>query len=272
MLLINNIYKMSLIADFLLIIIIFSGFLYAINNKTKSKTIINKNEENDENDEDNKNEENDKDDENDEDNKNEENEQFKSDWIAIIKERIEYENKLSKEELNKMCNKINWTNISSSSNPIAIKLLQEYPENINWNGLCSNEHQYAIELIKKYPGKIHWSIICTNKNPDVIPLIKERIELEKSLITQDNYINYPNKISWENLVNNENAHELIIDRIEYEKKYWVNWMDNVKARYSMKVIEKIRIKDKKSLIIFKHVRDLDNYAWNLMADTIITHL
>ena len=108
-----------------------------------------------------------------------------------------------------------------------------------------------------------------NKNPDVIPLIKDRIELEKSLI-HPGY--YGDRISWENLVNNENAHELIIDRIEYEKKYWVNWMDNVKARYYMNLIEKIRIKDKKSLIIFKHVRDLDNFDWCRLIDTIITHL
>lgn len=258
MLLVNNIYNMSLITDFLLLIIMFLGFLYAITNKTKTKTIINK-----------------YDDVCEKDNKkkiNYEDEQFKSEWYAIIKERIEYENKLSKEELNNIrnkSNKINWTNISSSSKPIAIKLLQEYPENISWNGLCSNEHPYAIELIKKYPGKINWSCICVNKNPDVIPLIKDRIELEKSLI-HPGY--YGDRISWENLVNNENAHELIIDRIEYEKKYWVNWMDNVKARYYMKLIEKIRIKDKKSLIIFKHVRDLDNFDWCRLIDTIITHL
>jgi len=252
MLLVNNIYKMSLITDFLLLIIMFLGFLYAITNKTKTKTIINKYDDVCE--------------------ENDENEQFTSDWIAIIKERIEYENKLSKEELNKMCNKINWANISSSSNPIAIKLLQEYPENINWNELCANEHPYAIELIKKYPGKIHWSIICVNKNPDIIPLIKERIELEKSLITHNNYINYPNRISWDNLINNENAHELIIDKIEYDK-YNIDYKaNNVKAKYSMKIYEKIVEKDKKSLIIFKHVRDLDNFDWSRLIDTIITHL
>lgn len=261
MLLVNNIYNMSLIVDFVLIIIIFSGFLYAINNKTKSKTIINKDDEVCE-----------------KDNKkkiNYEDEQFKSEWYAIIKERIEYENKLSKEELNNIrnkSNKINWTNISSSSNPIAIKLLQEYPENISWNGLCSNEHPYAIELIKKYPGKINWSCICVNKNPDVIPLIKDRIELEKSLITHNNYNNYPNTISWNNLINNENAHELIIDKIEYDK-YNIDYKaNNVKAKYSMKIYEKIVEKDKKSLIIFKYVRDLDNFDWSRLIDTIITHL
>jgi hypothetical protein len=285
---------MTLFADILLIIIIFAGFLYAINKDDKNKgnhkdnkdevedEVENEDEDEDEvdevedevKDEDDVENEDENEDDKDEDNKDAEDEQFKSEWYAIIKERIEYENKISKLD----CNCINWAKISKSSNSIAIKLMQEYPEKIVWDRLCTNEHPYAIDLLKKNTNKIMWHPICMNKNPDVIPLIKERIEIEKNLITRDSYQYVSNRINWEVLINNENARELIMDRIEYEKTIMVkeNWMPNItrreKGRLQGILFDKIMEKDINSLIIFNQVSDLDVFQWSRLIDTVITHL
>ena len=254
---------MSLIADLLMIIVVSASILYAINKKPENKHIATV--DNEDNDDDN-------------DTEKEEEKEFISEWISAIKERIEYENKLSREELNRDVNKINWNAISVSSNPKAIELLKEYPENICWNSLCANEHPYAIELLKKYPGKIYWSALCLNKNPDVIPFLKERIELEKTLLTSINHSEYSNKIYWEHLFNNECMFELIMDRIEYEKHN--NWPMASGGRsgitnihdLSSQMINKILKKDRKSLIIFKSlcsVNDIRNLNWRDITDTII---
>lgn len=251
---------MSLIADLLMIIVVSASILYAINKKPENKTIVT-------------------DDDNDD--TNEQENEFISEWISVIKERIEYENKLSREELNKRYpsskNIINWCFISKSSNPKAIELLKEYPENIYWDVLCTNEHPYAIELLKKYPGKINWYCLCRNKNPDVIPLLKERIELEKTLLTSTNYSQCTNKICWESLFNNECMLELIMDRIEYEKHN--NWIMTSGGRsgittihLSSEMINKIRKKDRNSLIIFKSLCSVNNiliWNWSDITETVI---
>lgn len=238
----------SLITDFIMVIVVSSYILYAINKKPENKAIAT-HEEKDNND-----------------TKEQENE-FISEWIAIIKERIEYENKLSYEELDRDVNKINWKTISSSSNPIAIELLKEYPDNICWVNLCSNEHPYAIELLKKYRGKINWMFLCKNKNQDVIPLLKERIELEKTLLTSANYSQSTNKICWCSLLMNECMFELIIDRIEYEKN---NCTREKITNYSMAILDKIRNKDRKSLIIFKLCSSVNySWSWKHITETVI---
>ncbi len=253
---------MSLIADFLMVIVVSASILYAINKKPENKAIATTY--------------NNKDNDDDDDVEKEESE-FISEWISVIKERIGYENKLSREERNRV-NKINWSTISKSSNPKAIELLKEYPENIYWMSLCANEHPYAIELLKKYPGKISWSALCLNKNPDVIPLLKERIELEKTLLTSTNYSQCTNIINWESLFNNECMFELIMDRIEYEKHN--NWIMASGGRsgittihdLSSQMINKILKKDRKSLIIFKSlcsVNNIPNWNWYDITDTII---
>lgn len=252
---------LSLIVDFIMTIIVLASILYAINAKPENKAIAT---------------------DDDDDSKKEEENEFISEWISAIKERIEYENKLSREELNKRypsCyNLINWNAISVSSNPKTIELLKEYPENICWNSLCANEHPYAIELLKKYTGKIYWSALCLNKNPDVIPLLKERIELEKTLLTSTNYSQYTNTINWEHLFNNECMFELIMDRIEYEKNN--NWIMASGGRSGItkihdlpsKMINKILKKDRNSLIIFKSlcsVNNIPNWNWRDITDNVI---
>ena len=248
---------MRLIADFLMVIVVSATILYAINKKPENKTISS-----DEDDEDNEYYGN-----NEIDSKKEEKE-FISEWISVIKERIEYENKLSYEELNRDVNKINWKTISMSSNPIAIELLKEYPDNICWVNLCSNEHPYAIELLKKYPGKINWMILCKNKNQDVIPLLKERIELEKTLLTSANYSQYTNKICWCSLSMNECMFELIIDRIEYEKNNCTP--EKITNYSSIAILDKIRNKDRKSLILFKLCSSVNcSWSWKNITETVI---
>ena len=259
---------MSLIADFLMVIIVSATILYAINKKPENKDIeTDDNEDNDDYDNDSK---------------KEEEKEFISEWISVIKKRIEYENRLSREqrqeERNRGVNKISWNTISKTSNSIAIELLKEYHENICWINLCANEHPYAIELLKKYPEKIYWSTLCLNKNPDVIPLLKERIELEKTLLTLTNHSQYTNTINWEHLFNNESMFELIMDRIEYEKHN--NWIMASGGRngitkihdLSSQMINKILKKDRKSLIIFKSlcsVNNIRNLNWSDITDTII---
>jgi hypothetical protein len=252
----------SLIVDFIMTIIVLASILYAINAKPENKAITANDYDGD--------------------SKKEEENEFISEWISAIKERIEYENKLSREELNKRypsCyNLINWNAISVSSNPKTIELLKEYPENICWNSLCANEHPYAIELLKKYTGKIYWYALCLNKNPDVIPLLKERIELEKTLLTSTNYSQYTNTINWEHLFNNECMFELIMDRIEYEKNN--NWIMASGGRSGItkihdlpsKMINKILKKDRNSLIIFKSlcsVNNIPNWNWRDITDNVI---
>jgi hypothetical protein len=155
-----------------------------------------------------------------------------------------------------------------SSNPIAIELLKEYPDNICWVNLCSNEHPYAIELLKKYPGKINWIILCKNKNQDVIPLLKERIELEKTLLTSANYSQYTNKICWCSLSMNECMFELIIDRIEYEKNNCTP--EKITNYSSIAILDKIRNKDRKSLILFKLCSSVNcSWSWKNITETVI---
>jgi hypothetical protein len=249
---------MSLIADFLMVIVVSATILYAINKKPENKAIATDD-----------NEDNDDDDDNSE---KEEEKEFISEWISVIKERIEYENRLSQEqrrqERNMGVDKINWNAISMSSNPIAIELLKEYPENICWNSLCSNEHPYAIELLKKYPGKINWMILCKNKNQDVIPLLKERIELEKTLLTSTNHSQYTNKICWCSLSMNECMFELIIDRIEYEKNNCTP--EKITNYSSIAILDKIRNKDRKSLILFKLCSSVNcSWSWKNITETVI---
>ena len=246
---------MSLIADFLMVIIVSATILYAINKKPENNTIDTTDDNKDNDDDDN-------------DSKKEEENEFISEWISVIKERIEYENRLSYEELNRDVNKINWKTISMSSNPIAIELLKEYPDNMCWVNLCSNEHPYAIELLKKYPGKINWMILCKNKNQDVIPLLKERIELEKTLLTSANYSQYTNKICWCSLSMNECMFELIIDRIEYEKNNCTP--EKITNYSSIAILDKIRNKDRKSLILFKLCSSVNcSWSWKNITETVI---
>ena len=116
---------LSLIVDFIMTIIVLASILYAINAKPENKTIAT---------------------DDDDDSKKEEENEFISEWISAIKERIEYENKLSQEEYKNLGdNKIDWSRLSK--NPNAIKLLYNNYNKIDWNALSSNKN--AINLLKE---------------------------------------------------------------------------------------------------------------------------
>jgi len=119
--------------------------------------------------------------------------------IDLIKERIEYENSLTKEEYNNLNyeDNIDWDYLST--NPNAIDLIKENKDKIDWDYLSTNPN--AIDLLKKYQDKIGWNYLPENPNPNAIDLLKKN---------QD-------KINWKHLSSNPNAIDLLKDRIEYEK-------------------------------------------------------
>jgi hypothetical protein len=49
-----------------------------------------------------------------------------------------------------------------SSDPIAVPLLEKYPEHIYWKRLCENPN--AIHLLEKHPENINWKHLSSNPN------------------------------------------------------------------------------------------------------------
>ena len=113
-------------------------------------------------------------------------------------------------------NKIHW--VLLSSNPFALDILKQYPEEIDWenlsyvnddrviefleqnidkidwNNLSENIHPRAVALLKKYPTKINWDILNFNTNSDAIRLLESR----------------PDKIKIEYLCSNENPEAILL--------------------------------------------------------------
>ena len=99
--------------------------------------------------------------------------------IDLIKERIDYENSLSKEEYDSL------------------------PFKINWSALCSNPK--AIELLDANQDKIDWSVL--SYNPNAIHLLETRVKYQLSLkgqVLRDfrNSIFTGQRISWTGLAGN----------------------------------------------------------------------
>lgn len=289
---------MSLIIDFLMIIVVSASILYAINKKPENKAIATDD-----------NEDNDADD----DTKREEENEFISEWISAIKERIEYENKLSHEEYGKLGdNKINWSRLSKNPNGILLLkerieyengLSEEEYENlgdnkIDWGELSANPN--AIELLYNNYNKIDWIRLSGNSNG--ILLLKERLEYENRL-SKEEYENlgknkicgvylsdnenaiellkaYPEKIDWCQLARNENAIDLLKERVvyenglseeEYEKlgENKIIWCDNIlDDNYSCDIIRE-RFKYEISLNIEKQLNlGIGEYIrWDLLSNT-----
>ena len=84
--------------------------------------------------------------------------------IELLKERVDYENTLSKKEFGRLVgyNGINWDLLSK--NPNAIELLKANRQNINWESLSENPNPEAIELLKANPKKIDWKYLSKNPN------------------------------------------------------------------------------------------------------------
>jgi hypothetical protein len=155
------------------------------------------------------------------------------DAIELLKNRIKYENNLSREEYYNLEEryKIDWNKLLQ--NPNAIDLLKENPKKINFNYLSANPN--AIDLLKeqiKYENtldvneykalknKINWEYLSANSN--AIELLRERIEYEKSNDSNDSNdstdYDYINRINWKILSANLNAIDLLKERIKYESK------------------------------------------------------
>jgi len=284
---------MSLIADFLMVIVVSASILYAINKKPENKAIAT---------------------DDDDDVEKEEESEFISEWISVIKERIEYENRLSREEYEKLGdNKIDWFRLSA--NPNAILLLKERIEyenglteeeyenlgknKIDWGELSANPN--AIELLYNNYNKIHW--IQLSGNPNGILLLKERLEYENRL-SKEEYENlgknkicgvylsdnenaiellkaYPEKIDWEQLSNNENSIDLFKERVIYENELTeeeyeklgdnkINWLSMCECyyNYSCDIIRE-RFKYEISLNIEKQLSlDEERYIrWDILSNT-----
>jgi hypothetical protein len=200
---------LSLIVDFIMTIIVLASILYAINAKPENKAIAT---------------------DDDDDSKKEEENEFISEWISAIKERIEYENKLSREEYKNLGdNKIDWFRLSE--NPNAILLLKERIEyenglteeeyenlgednKIDWEELSTNLN--AIELLYNNYNKIDWERL--SGNPNAIDLLKERLEYENRLNKEEYEKLGDNKINWRYVSRNENAIELL--KAYPEKIHW----------------------------------------------------
>jgi len=155
------------------------------------------------------------------------------DAIELLKNRIQYENNLSREEYYNLEEryKIDWNKLLQ--NPNAIDLLKENPKKINFNYLSANPN--AIDLLKKQikyentldaneykvlKNKINWEYLSAN--PNAIELLRERIEYEKSNDSNDSNdstdYDYINRINWKVLSANPNAIDLLKERIKYEHK------------------------------------------------------
>ena len=135
--------------------------------------------------------------------------------IDLIKERIQYEATLTKEEYNDLDinedNKIDW--IGLSSNPNAIELLtanQDKIDEAHWKLLDYNNKYYSGDL--PIPDKIYWDELSRNQNA---------IEL---------LTNNQDKISWGKLSVNPTAIDLLKKRIEYENSLSVEDYNNLRKK------------------------------------------
>jgi len=158
--------------------------------------------------------------------------------IEMLKERIEYEKSLDKEEYAKLAddNRVNWLKLSI--NPEAIDILKKYPQDIVWCCLCDNKNPRAVEMIlerieyeKQLPPyhigqeedeyglyRIWWDRLGYNENPQIIEMLKEKAELEKN---EEYYagLNINDKIDWQQISSNPNAIELLManpEEIDWE--------------------------------------------------------
>jgi hypothetical protein len=107
--------------------------------------------------------------------------------IKLLKERVEYEKSLSIIEYKELSKKINWAYLSNNKN--AIKILEENIDKIVWTALSNNLG--AIYLLEANPNRIDWEVL--SGNPNAINLLEAN---------QD-------KINWEVLSRNPNAMNLL---------------------------------------------------------------
>jgi hypothetical protein len=139
--------------------------------------------------------------------------------IELLRERIDKEKKMSRDELDglDLYKKINWDRLST--NPNAMELLKtkineekkltkdeleklDNSEKISWTLLSKNPN--AIELLQANPNKISWELLSNNVNG--IELLKERVKYEIGLNKRD-YDKLKDKIDWDMLSANPSIFE-----------------------------------------------------------------
>jgi hypothetical protein len=159
--------------------------------------------------------------------------------IELLKERIEYEKSLDKEEYEKLGddNRVNWLKLSI--NPEAIDILKKYPNDIVWCGLCDNKNPRAVEMIierieyeKHLPPfhfdqdvdeyglyRIWWDRMGYNEHPQIIEMLKEKIELEKN---KEYYatLNMNDIIDWYQICSNPHPNAIELLKANPEKIDW----------------------------------------------------
>ena len=140
------------------------------------------------------------------------------DAIELLQEKMNNENKLGQEVLNKLRfkDKIDWFYLSK--NPNAIDMLKENPDKIDWDRLSQNPN--AIGLLKANINKINWLFLCSNVNPEAIKLIRKRLKYLRNL-SDDEYYDYDLSdsefLDWERISENPAAIELLEEKINEEK-------------------------------------------------------
>lgn len=190
--------------------------------------------------------------------------------LLLIEKKIIEEQKLSKTEVERSPNRINWYQLSQ--NPIAVELLEKYENKINWSGLVNNPNPDALRLIKKELKRdinsknIDWEELSANsivfellkENPDYIDYIDysglsmnplpEAIQL-----LEEN----PDKIEYAMLAGNTNPDALkILKKIIKRHHDEINWV-HLAGNTSPEAIKILRDNLQKI--------DVDNYDWEVKS-------
>lgn len=166
--------------------------------------------------------------------------------IELLREKIENEKSLTKEEYEKLDEdkKVNWFKLSK--NYEAVDILKKYPGDIVWCCLCDNNNPRAISMIKERIGyenmaslqntneydeeyrfyRICFYRLCYNEHPEIIEMLRVKIELEKN-IEYYNSLDRNNKIDWGALSSNPKAIELLAENLD--KVDWCILSENPEA-------------------------------------------
>lgn len=128
--------------------------------------------------------------------------------IELLKEKVQSEKNMTKEEYNKL----------------------ENNKKINWKYLSANE--CAIDILKQYEKDIVWSYFCDNKNPRAFDMIKDRIEYEKMTPTtseeeEEEYMFH--RIDWNRLAINENPKIIELVKENIKEIDWIYLASNPNA-------------------------------------------
>ena len=94
----------------------------------------------------------------------------------LLKKRVAYENRLPREEYNRLANKINW--ILLSANPIAKEILAANIDKIRWVALSNNPK--AIDILEVNQDKIDWDTLSGNPSAlHILEANQDKIDWER---------------------------------------------------------------------------------------------